>query len=345
MENAKISIIVPVYNVVRYLRECIDSIINQTYSNLEIIIVDDGSTDGSGETCDAYEQLDKRIQVVHQKNQGLSSARNTALSLITGDLVGFVDSDDWLEPDYYETLEKHMQKTDADIVISGCYYVYQDSMRKSKIYPQDAPYDRQSGLKALSEHRVKHTVWDKLYRRDLFTGLKFTEGRVHEDVLITYQLILRAEHIECLDYYGYYQRMRAGSIIHRQEGVVENFYSHYELWQNIKAKKVSEEIPEKVVNNFFIETVEYAYATLYRFFIPCQKNKPELFLLTKEFRKKNRKKIASLGRKFWLAVHIPFPFQFEGWLRNEFKKSPKLWNALKRSVSFFKQCGEEKLFE
>ena len=250
MERYKISVIIPVYNVVRYLPKCIDSVRNQTYQNLEIIVIDDGSTDGCGGICDAYAKKDERIRVVHQKNQGRSAARNRALDIMTGDLVGFVDFDDWIEPDYYEVLEKHMRKTGADIVTSGYYYVYQDKVIKSRINHQEAPYDKYSGLKALSEHKIPHVVWNKLYRKNLFAALKFIEGRTYEDVLITYRLIMRAERIECMDIYGYHQTMRAGSIAHCPGGVVEDFSAHYELWQNVKAQKYLENIPEEIVDNF-----------------------------------------------------------------------------------------------
>ena len=335
MEDYKISVIVPVYNVFAYLSKCIDSIIHQSYSNLEIILVDDGSTDGSGEMCNAYGQKDERVQVVHQKNQGLSSARNTALNIMTGDLVGFVDSDDWIEPDYYETLVEHMSRTGADIVVSGCYYEYQDTTKKRKIYPQETPCDRHEGLKALSEHRIEHTVWDKLYRKELFSSLRFAEGRVHEDVLITYRLILCAEHIECTDYYGYHQRMRAGSIAHCPVNRVENFCAHHKLWQDIKEQSELGKVSKEVAENFFAETVDFAYQTLYYYFIPCRKSRPELFSQAKDFWRENRRKISSLDRKFWLATYVPFPFMFKGWIRDTLKKRPALWGALKRTRESF----------
>ena len=115
----KISVIVPVYNVERYLKRCIESIINQTYKDLEIILVDDGSTDSSGNICDEYKKIDKRISVIHKKNGGLSDARNEGLKVVTGTYIAFVDSDDFLDLDMYEYMQKNIEKENADIVICG----------------------------------------------------------------------------------------------------------------------------------------------------------------------------------------------------------------------------------
>jgi glycosyltransferase involved in cell wall biosynthesis len=118
-----ISVIVPVYNVKPYLRKCLDSIINQTYRDLEILIIDDGSTDGSGDICDEYRK-DDRIKVFHTENRGLSAARNLGLDNTTGNWIGFIDSDDWIEPDMYEVLLRKAEETRADIIECGCYADY-----------------------------------------------------------------------------------------------------------------------------------------------------------------------------------------------------------------------------
>ena len=117
--DSLISIIVPVYNVEQYLSRCVDSLVNQTYHNIEIILVDDGSPDRSGEICDEYAKKDKRVKVIHQSNGGLSDARNTALDIAKGDYLMFVDSDDWIEPTMYEEMLSFMEKEQLDLVECG----------------------------------------------------------------------------------------------------------------------------------------------------------------------------------------------------------------------------------
>ena len=127
MKEPKISVIVPVYKVEPYLRKCLDSIVNQTYRNLEIILVDDGSPDNCGAICDEYAAGDGRIRVIHQENGGVSSARNAGLSAVTGEWVGWVDSDDWIEPDMYEYLLKNALEQNADIAVCSHYEVHRET--------------------------------------------------------------------------------------------------------------------------------------------------------------------------------------------------------------------------
>lgn len=165
----KISIIVPVYNVENYVSKCIESIINQTYKDVEIIIVNDGSTDKSGDICDYYSKKDARIILIHQENQGLSMARNNALDIASGDYIGFVDSDDWIAPDMYGTLYNNAIEHDADISMCNFYYVSETG--------ECSPYSNENQpIKVLEGiHKIAHNirlnndyVWNRLYRRHLF---------------------------------------------------------------------------------------------------------------------------------------------------------------------------------
>lgn len=208
-ENVLISIIVPVYNVKNYLDRCIESIVKQTYSNLDIILVDDGSEDGSGSICDQWGQNDNRIHVFHKSNGGLSSARNYGMRKARGELIGFVDSDDYIAEDMYEKLHCSM-KDDVDITCCGRICVYPD--RKIKAFCLNAPA-RFSSREAMEEvillRRISSSVCTKLFRRNLFNGLSFPAGRVSEDVYMLYQLLKRSRdvvHIGEGKYFNYYRK-------------------------------------------------------------------------------------------------------------------------------------------
>lgn len=181
--NDKISVIVPMYNVEKYIAKCLESVMGQTYENIEIIVIDDGSTDGSLDICNSYAQKDSRLTVVHQDNKGVSAARNKGLELATGDYIGFVDSDDYLEPEMYSILMNLMKENDAEI--TACAY--------RKVSP-DGTYDRDFGDDTINVYEgtdmfrayitnpsVSPAVGTKLYKREIFDGIRFIEGIIYED--------------------------------------------------------------------------------------------------------------------------------------------------------------------
>lgn len=188
MKNEKISVIVPVYKVEPYLRKCLDSIINQTYRNLEIILVDDGSPDNCGRICDEYAERDNRIQVIHQMNEGLSSARNAGLEQSNGTYIGFVDSDDWIDPNFFECLFRCLSTAETDI--AQCMISVEKNNHSQQIgYDQKIRMNREEALKELLiEKRTTNNVWNKLFHRKLFENLRFPKGRVYEDIAVIYQL-------------------------------------------------------------------------------------------------------------------------------------------------------------
>lgn len=176
-----ISIIVPIYNVEQYLPRCLDSIVNQTLQDLEIILVDDGSSDCCGEICDAYAQKDKRIIVYHTANGGLSAARNYGMARARGDYLGFVDSDDWIDPEMFEILLRQMEDNQADVSISGFKYEYPERAVVASI--ADEQYvNHDELLKALLSGNLGGVIWNKLYRKKSFKDTVFPEGHVFEDI-------------------------------------------------------------------------------------------------------------------------------------------------------------------
>lgn len=206
-----ISIIIPIYKVEPYLQRCLDSILNQTYSNLEIILVDDGSPDGCPQICDDYATKDNRIIVIHKKNGGLSDARNTGLDICKGDYISFVDSDDYVNEKYIEELFKISIKENADIVIAENIQTapQQNSKHFIKAYS-----NKDALIHLFSNNHIAFIVsWGKLYKKHLFSTLRFPIGKFHEDEFTTYILFYNSKKIVYTSEILYYYYQRAGSIV------------------------------------------------------------------------------------------------------------------------------------
>lgn len=212
-----ISIIVPIYNVEKYLKKCIDSILNQTYKNLEIILVNDGSTDNSYSICNEYSKKDKRVIVVNKKNGGLSDARNHGLKVANGEYIGFVDSDDYINKHMYENLMRVMSTYYVDIVSCGIKKVYENDKENIEYqisHENVEIYSVEEALLSLIEEKdIKQTVWNKLYKKDVIEDIVFEVGKIHEDEYWSYQVIGNASKIAYLDTELYYYLQREGSIM------------------------------------------------------------------------------------------------------------------------------------
>lgn len=221
----KISVIVPVYKVEPYLKKCLNSIVKQTYRNLEIILVDDGSPDNCGAICDAYAVKDRRITVIHQKNGGVSSARNAGLAKVSGDWIGWVDSDDWIELDMYEYLLRNALKYRADIAVCSRHEVKENRLTY-RGWEEPTLLKREEALKSLLENDLmQNYCCDKLWRKELWQGVVFPEGKTFEDMAVLHHPFERADLVICLPEpkYNYYQRK--GSIVHNL--ALDNRMNHY----------------------------------------------------------------------------------------------------------------------
>lgn len=214
-----VSVIIPVFNEKQFLNEALDSVIYQSYDNLEIIIIDDGSTDGSGEICDGYSRNDNRIRVIHQKNRGLSAARNTGINIATGDFIAFLDSDDAYHPEFVETMVGAAIKGGVNLVV--CKFTVHRTIgkmnlenRERKIKPSicSGLYDRVDSLRFLVDGRIDSTAWNKLYDRSLWQGIRYPEGHVYEDVATTYKIIDLCDRICVVDQPLLSHRKHRGSI-------------------------------------------------------------------------------------------------------------------------------------
>lgn len=218
--NKLVSVIIPVFNVCSYLVEALDSVLQQTYDNLEIIIIDDGSTDGSREICDEYAEKDARILVIHQENRGLSAARNVGLDKMSGEFVVFLDPDDAYHPDYVKVMMNAMIREQADLVICRYTVNYTTGRMTFKGNKKTRPsiatgvYDRLGALRALADGEIDSSVWNRLYRRGMWKGIRFPDGHVCEDVDTAYRIIDLCNKIYVLDQSLYLYRRRLGSITH-----------------------------------------------------------------------------------------------------------------------------------
>jgi glycosyltransferase involved in cell wall biosynthesis len=210
----KISIIIPVYNVEKYLSTCLDSVINQTYQNLEIILVNDGSTDSCPQICDTYSAIDHRIKVIHKKNGGLSDARNAGYQEVTGDYLAFVDSDDKVALDLYQNLIEASILYNADIVECG-FLKFQDEKDLEKTIGQNKveEFETEKALELLLIEDLKQVVWNKLYKSDVVNNLLFEKNKIHEDEFWTYQIFARAKKIVRVNKPLYFYRQQNESIM------------------------------------------------------------------------------------------------------------------------------------
>lgn len=209
-----ISVIVPIYNVENYLAKCLDSIVNQTYTNLEIILINDGSTDNSQKIANEYALQDLRIKLINKENGGLSDARNGGLEIFKGDYIVFVDSDDWIAGDMLKHLFDEMVNTQSEIVECAVFYVYGDRNVSNSKTSYKAEYTREDALKELINGGVFQThVWNKLYKKEVIADIKFPKGKINEDEFWTHQVFANAKKIAYFPKPMYHYLQRENSIM------------------------------------------------------------------------------------------------------------------------------------
>lgn len=287
----KISVIVPIYNVEDYIKRCINSIINQAYKNLEIILVDDGSPDNSGKICEGYAAMDSRIKVIHKENGGLSSARNAGLDAASGDYIAFIDSDDFVRKDMFEILMHATETKQADIAQCGILITGEENHRLNEwgeeehllnencsVEPMLSAASKQnhsssedikisvlSNIECLgklySESSMETVVvWNKLYKSHLFKNIRFPVGKTHEDEFITYKLLYKAGCIACVNLKMYYYVQTKNSLMRSKFNVKELHY--------IEALEERENFfKEKALKRLFLKTEAALYRNLIDFYL------------------------------------------------------------------------------
>lgn len=257
-QHKLISIVVPIYNVEKYLPKCIESILNQTYKNFELILVDDGSKDNCGNICDEYAQKDNRIVVIHKENGGLSSARNAGIDIAKGKYIGFVDSDDWIHSEMYEKLVYLMESREADI--AQCEFINAPS-EDVKIEPEKEEiktFTNIEGLNNLYNNMYVSTVvaWNKLYKISLFKEIRYPNGKIHEDEGTTYKLIFNAKRIVYTNQKYYYYRQTPNSITNaafnkKRLNILDVFDEKIEYMRNIN----NDDLYAKTLKWYFFKVI------------------------------------------------------------------------------------------
>jgi len=243
--NEMVSVIVPVYNGEKFLRRCMESLKKQTLENMEILLIDDGSTDKTAEICAEYAARMPHVRVVCQKNQGIAAARNTGIAESRGGYIGFCDADDFAHPAMYETLYRILKKEDADISVCGYVRTADTEERLPEPSAADSLEICTSGeafeklLKG--EGELKSYLWNKLYRRELFEGIRYPDGKNYEDQFVTYQLVLKAKKIAVTGWRGYCYVINPDSITNRKWNRKELEY--LEAWEEIW-KRCRRDYPE-----------------------------------------------------------------------------------------------------
>jgi glycosyltransferase involved in cell wall biosynthesis len=255
--DTKISIIVPIYNLEHYLPKCVDSILTQTFTDFELILVDDGSTDGSGELCDEYARLDKRVRVIHKKNGGIASSRNAGLDAAKGIYIGFVDNDDFINKFMFEILYKNAKKYSSDIVI--CDYI---SIDESQHYDIDK-FDGNYKLKQFNNREAVHHIyadmdkdtfiypWNKLYKKELFNDIKYELGNIYDDETVAHKLLYKSKRVTYVQIPLYYYVQRKGSQINSPFSV-KKFGRVYALKerQDFFKRKNEVELQQKALKHY-----------------------------------------------------------------------------------------------
>lgn len=302
----KISVIVPLYNAEKYLRDCIESILSQTFTDFECMLIDDGSKDNSLNICFEYAAKDNRIKVIQNEHKGVSYARNTGLKMAKGEYISFVDSDDEISDSMFETMVNHMDNNDYDIVQCGYDYIMEDE-KKSLPYTIESELEIVSGKDMLKKFGLEYSeiyfvLWNKLYKRSLFKNIEFPLGKLHEDEFVTYKIYYKTKRAvllkDCM--YSYYKRL----------GSITNTYSVNRLESFIEYNKLRINYFKKKDREIFNSMLYVFYITLFQNYEMCnkarfsRKQKKTLTLLAKEYYK-----------EFCTIKRIKFKSKLHVWVR------------------------------
>lgn len=273
-DNPLISVVIPVYKVENYLRECLDSVISQTYKNLDIILVDDGSPDNCPAICDEYAQKDSRVRVIHKANGGPSSARNKGIKSAAGEYISFVDSDDYISPAYIEQMYSTLVKSVADV--SCCKWsVHKENLRDSAV----SEYELFSPTEAITEAakigKIGREPYCKLFRTSLHDGIYYPDDiRIGEDYLVTVKIFSVAKSIALSDNILYFHRLQENSLTHQFASKYMDFYKVYDIITDFVSQRFPEEWPS-MSKHFRDDCIQVTMKILRDFCLSADRNSPE----------------------------------------------------------------------
>lgn len=302
--NDLISVIVPVYNVEEYLKKCIDSIINQTYLKLEIILVDDGSTDNSGIICDSYEEKDKRIIVIHKENGGLSDARNKGLDVARGKYITFVDSDDYIEKNYVEFLYNLIIEKDVSIVAGSNCREYPEKTINAGTGVNIFLTAKEALEKMLYEDDFDTSAWGKLYKKDLFDDVRFPKGRIYEDMATTYKVIDKVSKVYLSSYPIYHYIVRSTSLSNKNSKKKNEDFI-------LSTKEMGDYILNKYpdLENAVMRRTIKSYIYILLTIVYYEKRPTEEYYTIKKYIKRNRKDVLKnkkISKKDRLYIYVSY---------------------------------------
>ena len=233
----EISVIVPGYKVEPYIQKCVDSILTQTFTDYELILVDDGSPDTCGNICDEYAQKDARIHVIHKENGGLSDARNAGMKIACGEYVIFIDSDDYIDADMLSYLYENLKKADADMATCGIYEVYADRIEKQEEEPDFVCSGEEAFRCILRGHTIRGEIWNKLIKRSCISDLEFPKGKLYEDIFYTVDMMQRIKKVAVGTKPKYYYLHRSDSITGKAYrpklfDIIDGYTKNYQVVQH-----------------------------------------------------------------------------------------------------------------
>lgn len=317
--NPLISVIVPVYNVEDYLDRCVESIVNQTYTNLDIILVDDGSTDSSGTKCDEWAEKDKRIKVCHTANCGQASARNKGLQVAKGDLIGFVDSDDYISLEMYDSMNKKMMEYSCDIV--ECTKLDFSGDEKCSVSGSGAVIvmNQCEAIKDfIKETHLKSTVWNMLVKSEIAKKVRFDDGKTHEDILWPYRVYRLSKRVVYLNktYYFYFQRPNS---------TMNTKYSAKRFDGLDALESRAELVKNDYPNLYHLATRSYLGACMYQFQFLCRQPK------CKEYKKYKRILYARFCSGNQVALFDGLNLKYKFWY-SIFKIAPELTAKIRNTL-------------
>ena len=297
MEKDLISIIIPVYKVEKYLEKCIESVLKQTYTNLQVILVDDGSPDNCGKICDEYAKKDSRIEVIHKENGGLSDARNVGIAKAKGKYIGFVDSDDYIKEDMYEILINLIKEYDADVSICNLYEVIEGKEYIRNKENGIKEYNRIDILKeVLLDKNIQSYACNKLYKKELFNEIKYPIGKKYEDIGTTFYIFEKCNKVVVTSEPEYYYLKRADSLVNNVTESTVLDYTEIIIQRYLYTQKNIEEL--RKYNNYYLAktliTAHNDIELLGSISEKMQEKYKELYNLAFDILKNNKKDIDEL---------------------------------------------------